>query len=90
MIMLGGKELTQVKQFTNLGSIIFQEGDRGRDVCTGIAHVKDAFSARKELLMKSFSLTLRRCLVNSLVWSTLLYGAQTWVQERGCQKVREL
>ena len=29
--------------------------------------------------MKSFSLTLRKHLVKSLVWSTLLYGAETWV-----------
>ena len=74
-IMLGGKELAQVKQFTYLGSIITQEGDRGRDICKRIAHVKDAFSSRKELLARSFSLTLRKRLVKSLVWSTQLYGA---------------
>ena len=33
----------------------------------------------KELLTKSFSLTLGKCLVKSLVWSTLLYRAETWV-----------
>ena len=78
-IMLGGKELAQVKQFTYLGSIITQEGDCGRDIRTRIASAKDTFSARKELLTKTCSLTLRKCLVKSLVWSTQLYGAETWV-----------
>ena len=78
-IMLGGKEMAQVKQFTYLGSIITQEGDCGRDIHTRIASVKDAFSSRKKLLTKSCSLTLRNCLVKSLVWSTQLYGAETWV-----------
>ena len=59
-IMLGVNELAQVKQFTHLGSIITQEGDCGRDIRTRIAHAKDAFSSRKELLIKSFSLTLKR------------------------------
>ena len=58
--MLGGKELTEVEQFTYLGSIITQEGDYGRDIRTRIASAKDAFSARKDVLTKSFSLTLRR------------------------------
>ena len=79
-IMLGGKELAQVKQFTYLGSIITQEGDCGRDIRTRIESAKDAFSAWKELLTKSCSLTMRKCLiVKSLVWSTQLYGAETWV-----------
>ena len=77
-IMLGGKELAQVKQFTYLGSIITQESDCGRDIRTRIASAKDAFSAKKELLTKSCSLTLRKCLVKSLVWSTQLYGPETW------------
>ena len=78
-IILGGKELARVKQFTYLGSIITQASDCGRGIRTRIASGKDAFSARKELLTKSFSLTLRKCLVKSSVWSTLFYGAETWV-----------
>ena len=78
-IMLGGRELAQVKQFTYLGSIITNEGDCGRDIRTRIAHAKEACSSRKELLTKSFSLTLRKRLVKSLAWSTQLYGAKTWV-----------
>ena len=63
MTMLGRKELAQVKQFTYLGSIITQDGDCGRDIRMRIAHTKkDAFSSRKELLAKSFSLTLRKLL----------------------------
>ena len=79
MTMIGGRELTQVKQFTFLGGIITQEGDCGRDIRTRIACAKDA---RKELLMKSFSLTLRKHPAISLVWSTLLYGAETWAMRK--------
>ncbi|XP_015763039.1 PREDICTED: uncharacterized protein LOC107342095 [Acropora digitifera] len=90
MTMMGGKELTQVKQFTFLGGIITQEGDCGRDIRTRIACAKDAFFARKELRMKSFSLTLRKHPAISLVWSTLLYGAETWAMRkedaRRCEK----
>ena len=66
-IMLGGKELAQVRQFTYLGSIITQEGDCGRDIRTRIARAKDTLSARKELLTKFFSLKLRKRLVKSLI-----------------------
>ena len=45
---LGGKKLTQVKQFTYLGSIITQAGDCRRDLRTIIARAKDALSDEKD------------------------------------------
>ena len=87
--MLGGKELAaQIKQLTYVGRIIIQEGDCGRDIRMRIARTKDAFSARKELLTTSFSLTMRKRLVKSLVWSTLLYGAETWaIKKRDARRL---
>ena len=37
-----------------------------------------AFSLRKELLTKSFNLTLKKKIIKTVIWSTLLYGAETW------------
>jgi len=38
----------------------------------------DAFNKRNELMTKSWSITLKRKKVKTLVWSAVLYGAETW------------
>jgi len=43
-----------------------------------IALAKEAFSERKELLMKQFRKDFKKKIVKALVWSTLLYGSEIW------------
>ena len=43
-----------------------------------IALAKEAFSKRKELLTKRFSRRVKKKLIKTLVWTTLLYGCETW------------
>ena len=39
---------------------------------------KVAFTKRKELLCKSLKTSLKKKIIKTIVWSTLLYGAETW------------
>ena len=39
---------------------------------------KDAFNKRKELLIRSIGVDLRKRLVKTLVWPVVLYGCETW------------
>src|SRR5215510_7102107 len=43
-----------------------------------IAIAKLAFSRKKELLVRTMKLKLKKRIVKTLVWSVLLYGAETW------------
>jgi len=43
-----------------------------------IALAKEAFSKRNELVTKRFSKEVKKKMVKTLVWSTLLYGSETW------------
>src|SRR5215470_10269700 len=39
---------------------------------------KEAFSKRRELLIKNFDKTIKTKMVKSLVWFVALYAAETW------------
>ena len=39
---------------------------------------KEPFSERRELLTKPFRKEVKKTIVKTLVWSTLLYGSETW------------
>ena len=76
VVLLGGEQLSQVTHFNYLGSLMTQDGYYKKDIRSGIARETNAFSNRKELLTKSFSLDLKKRIVKTVIWSTLLYGAE--------------
>ena len=53
-----------------------------KDIRSRMARTKNAFSNRKELLTKFFSLDLKKRIVKTVIWSTLLYGAESWALRR--------
>ena len=73
-----GEHLEQVTDFKYLVSILHEEGRCTQEIKTRIAMAKCTFNSRRELLTKGLSLNLRKRMVKSLVWSVLLYGAETW------------
>ena len=87
-ILLKGKQLEEVKQYKYLGSILDNEGRSTKDVRARIAMGKQAFLRRRELLSTSISISLRKRLVKSLVWSVTLYSCETWtLRKDDCKRL---
>ena len=82
VVLLDGEQLSQVTHSNNLGSLMTQDGQCKKDIISRIARAKNAFSNRKELLTKSFNLDLKKIIVKTVIWSTLLYGAELWALRR--------
>ena len=60
-----------------LGSLITQDGSYEKEIRSRIARAKFGFTKRKELLTKPFSLWLKKRIIETVIWSTLLYGVET-------------
>jgi len=61
-----------------LGSVITEDCKCHEEVKRRIAIGKEAFSKREELLREKMKLQLKKRIVKSLIWSTVLYAAETW------------
>jgi len=48
------------------------------DVRRRIALGKEAFNKKSDLMRRSLSLHLKKCMVKAFVWSVALYGSETW------------
>src|SRR4029077_12983240 len=53
-----------------------------------IALAKEAFNNRKELLTKRLNKVVKKKIVKTLVWTTLLYGCETWTLKE--EEIRRL
>lgn len=65
-----------------------EDGRCEKEVKIRIALAKEAFSKRKVLLTKSFRKETKKKLVKTLVWTTLLYGSETWTLRK--EEIRRL
>src|SRR6476619_4802634 len=77
-----GQSVEQVSKFRYLGLLISEDGRYLDDVKARIGMAKDAFNKRKELLIRSIRVDLRKRLVKTLVWSVVLYGCETWTMRK--------
>jgi len=71
-----------VKQFCYLGSLVTEDGRSCCEVRRRIALGKEAFNKKKDLMQKSLSLHLRKCMVKVFVLSVVLYGSETWTLQK--------
>ena len=78
MIIINGHRVEQVRQFMYLGNVITEDCKCHEEVKCRIAIGKKAFSKRGELLREKIELELKIRIVKSLIWSTVLYTAETW------------
>ncbi len=81
-ISINGTKLEQVKQFCYLGSTITENCKYHREIRRRIAIGKEAFNKRGELLQGKLKLSLKKKLIQSLMWSVLLYGSETWIIQK--------
>jgi len=77
-ITINGHRVEQVRQFMYLGSAVTEDCKCHEEVKCRIAIGKEAFSKRGELLREKTELELKIRIVKSLIWSTVLYTAETW------------
>src|SRR5687768_2172739 len=76
-IMINGNKIEQVQSFKYLESTMTEDGRCEAEINTRIALAKEAFSRRKELLTKRFRNVVKKKIVKTLIWITLLYGCET-------------
>ena len=77
-IKIKGQELEQVQKFKYLGSLLNEDNRSIEDIKMRIAIAKDAFNKRKELMSKNFNKDLKKKIIKTIVWSTMLYSGETW------------
>ena len=87
-IFINGIKIEQVKSFKYLGHTMTEDGRCETEIKCRIAQAKEAFSNRKDLLTKSLRKQTKIKIVKTLVWTTLLYGAETWTLRK--EDIRKL
>ena len=87
-ITINGTKIEQVKSFKYLGHTMSENGRCETEINCRIAQAKEAFGSRKELLTKSLKKSTKIKIVKTLVWTTLLYGPETWTLRK--EDIRKL
>ena len=79
-IQLEGGEISAVEEFTYLGSTITRDGEVYREVVARLEKASRAFGCLRAAVFqnKRISIATKREVYRAVVFSTLLYGAETW------------
>ena len=80
--------MEQVKNYKYLGHTMTEDGRCVTEINCRIAQANEAFSLRKELLSKNLRKETKIKIVKTLVWTTLLYGSETWTLRK--EDIRKL
>jgi hypothetical protein len=78
-LVIHQKQLENVEFFKYLGSMLTSDGRCTCEIKSGIAMAKAAFNKKKGLFTTKMDLELRKKLVKCYIWSTALYGPETWM-----------
>ena len=82
-IELDGQVLEQVSCFTYLGQTISEDGKCDEEIKRRIGQARSAFNTMRDVLCcRRLPLTSRLRLLKCYVWSTLLYGVETWTESK--------
>ena len=89
-IVLDGQTVDHVERFMYLGQIITQDGRCQEEIRNRIRQAKSAFiNMRDVLCCRKLNLTSRIRLLKCYVWSTSLYGVETWTVSETSRKKLE-
>ena len=86
--MIDQKQLENVECFKYLGSMLTNDGRCTCEIKSRTAMAKSAFN-KKNLFTSTLDLNLRKKLVKCYIWSTALYGAETWTLRAADQEYLE-
>jgi hypothetical protein len=77
--MIDQKQLLEnVETFKYLGSILTNDGRCTCEIKCRTTMAKAEFNKKKALLTSTLDLQLRKKIVKCYIWSTALYGDETW------------
>ena len=86
-IKIEGTDVEQVNSFTYLGQTISDDGRSEKEIKRRIEIARTIFNRMTNVLtLKNISLHTRKRIVKSYIWTTLLYGCQTWTLVPACVK----
>ena len=86
-IELDGQVLEQVSCFTYLGQTITEDGKCDEEIKRRIGQARSAFNTMRDVLCcRRLPLSSRLRLLKCYVWSTLLYGVETWILSNTSEK----
>ena len=78
-LYLGEKEIEQVDSFVYLGQLITNEGKNEKEILRRISIARCTFlQMSKSLCCRDMRLDTRQRILRCYIWSTLLYGSETW------------
>ena len=78
-IELDGQEVEQVSKFVYLGELITENGKCEEEIRRRIEIARKSFTKMRTVLTNpKLSITSRLRFIKCYVWSTLLYGVETW------------
>ena len=78
-ISVEGKPIQQVDRMVYLGYMATEDGKCDKEIKRRIGIARTAFeSIAKILTSRNISIELRSRIAKGYIWSTLLYGAETW------------
>ena len=86
-IKVHGKPLEQVNSFVYLGSVFTSDGRCEKEVKSRIGIAKPAFTSMKKVLCgRKISMLVRLRILKCYIWSTMLYGCETWTLSKWMMK----
>src|SRR5215469_14751989 len=79
IIKIANNSLEQVHSYTYLGHLITEDGKSDKEISRRIGIARSAFMNMKNILTsREINLNTRMRMAKCYIWSTLLYGAETW------------
>jgi hypothetical protein len=76
-IMIGQKQLENVKSFKYLGSILTNDGRCTCEIKCSFPMAKVAFNKKRALFTSTLDLELTKKLVKCYIWNTAIYATET-------------
>ena len=78
-LLINGNEIEQVKSFQYLGALVTEDGRCESELNRRIAIAKNSFAKMSRILTDhDLSVATKIRLTQCYIWSTLLYGCETW------------
>ena len=85
-----GEEIKQVEKFKYLGYVLTSDGRCDTEIKKRIAIAKDSFSKMKPILSnRNITMDTKLRVLKAYVWSTLLYGCESWTISESVNKKLE-